>query len=179
MSESELVRMIKVRQLPGEAVVVEANEAELTALAVRFDLPKVDELRAELSLEKDGTAVLANGPMHARFVQTCAVSGEEFPVEVSEHLALKFVDAETTRAALASDSEELEIELDADDLDEIEYSGDAFDLGEAVAQSLGLAIDPYAEGPNADAARKDAGITQEGEQNGPLAEMLQSLTKDR
>ncbi|MEM8726635.1 MAG: DUF177 domain-containing protein, partial [Pseudomonadota bacterium] len=69
------------------------------------------------------------------------------------------------------------IELDAEDCDEIEYAGDMFDLGEAVAQTLGLAIDPYAEGPNADAARKAAGIVEEGEQDGPLAAALTALKK--
>lgn len=52
------------------------------------------------------------------------------------------------------------------------------DLGEAVAQSLGLAIDPYAIGPDADTARKEVGIVQEGEQEGPLAAALAALKKD-
>jgi hypothetical protein len=76
------------------------------------------------------------------------------------------------------EDEVIELELEADDCDEIEYSGDMFDLGEAVAQTLGLAIDPYAEGPGADAARKAAGIVAEGEQEGPLAALLAGLKKD-
>ena len=71
-----------------------------------------------------------------------------------------------------------EIELEADDCDEIEYTGDMFDLGEAVAQTLGLAIDPYAEGPNAEAVRAAAGIVTDGEQDGPLAAMLAGLKRD-
>ncbi len=178
MSASELSRMVKVRPLPAKPVVIEADDAERSALASRFALASISSLSAEMSLESAATdAVLANGKMHAKFTQICAVSGEEFPVEVSEEIALKFVDAETTRAALADASEDLEIELSGEDLDEIEYSGDAFDLGEAVAQSLGLAIDPYAEGPNADAVRTKAGIVAEGEQDGPMAEMLAALKK--
>mgnify|MGYP006139369497 CR=1 FL=1 len=46
-----------------------------------------------------------------------------------------------------------EIELASDSPDEIEFDGESFDVGEAVAQSLGLAINPYAEGPRADAVR--------------------------
>ena len=76
-----------------------------------------------------------------------------------------------------SDEPDIEIELDADELDEIEFSGESFDLGEAVAQSLGLAIDPYAEGPNADAARKEAGITGDDAPSGLLAEALAALKK--
>ena len=63
---------------------------------------------------------------------------------------------------------EAEIELGADDLDEIEYSGTQFDLGEAVAQSLALAIDPFAVGPGAEEARQRAGIVGE-EASGPFA----------
>jgi len=53
-------------------------------------------------------------------------------------------------------------------LDEIEYTGTHIDLGEAVAQSLALAIDPFLTGPNADAARKSAGIGTP-EDNGAFA----------
>ena len=51
-----------------------------------------------------------------------------------------------------------EIELDADDCDEIEYAGSHFDLGEAVAQSLALAIDPFLDGPEAEEARRKVGL---------------------
>jgi len=60
------------------------------------------------------------------------------------------------------------VELDAEDLDEIEYEGSSFDLGEAVAQSLALAIDPFATGPGAEEARRRAGLMGEGEA-GPFA----------
>ena len=39
-----------------------------------------------------------------------------------------------------------EVELEADDCDEIEFDGTQFDLGEALAQSLALAIDPFLTG---------------------------------
>jgi hypothetical protein len=93
-------------------------------------------------------------------------------VTIDEPVDLRFVE-ENQRPA--TDAEE--IELEADDCDEIAYSGDMFDLGEAVAQTLGLAIDPYAEGPDADAARAAAGIVPEGEQLGPLADLLSGLKK--
>lgn len=107
-------------------------------------------------------------------MQPCAISAEDFPVTIDEPVDLRFVE-EVLRPE--THDEELEIELEADDCDEIAYAGDMFDLGEAVAQTLGLAIDPYAEGPNADAARAAAGIVKEGEQDGPLATMLAALKK--
>ena len=172
---SELERLIKVKGLPGEAVIVEANEDERAALARRFGLAQINSLRAVVELEQRPAAIRATGTLTARLLQPCAVSGEDFAVHVDEPLDLRFVEA------AASDphaDEDIEIELEADDCDEIDYSGDAFDLGEAVAQTLGLAIDPYAEGPKADEIRAEAGIVKEGEQEGPLADMLRGLTKD-
>ena len=177
MSAPELSCTIKARSLPAVPVVIEANEGERDALARRFGLPRVDSLRAELTLEEDGKAVLATGTLEAAIQQNCAVSHEEFAVEIDEPLALRFVEEGAIDPALSED-EEIEIELSPEDCDEIEYSGDMFDLGEAVAQSLGLAIDPYAIGPEADTARKEVGIVQEGEQEGPLAAALAALKKD-
>ena len=167
---SELSRPIKVKGLPGDAVVVEADAGERAALARRFGLLGIDSLRAEIDLEQRGKAIRATGTLKAAIRQACAISGEDFPANIEEPIDLRFV-KET--GLPAPDDEEIEIELEADDCDEIEYSGDMFDLGEAVAQSLGLSIDPYAEGPNADAARKAAGIVQEG----PLAAALAALKK--
>lgn len=177
MSAPELSRMVKARSLPADPVVIEANEAERKALAKRFSLPRVDSLRAEVTLEEDGKAVLATGTLDAAIQQNCAVSHEEFAVTIDEPLLLRFVEEGAIDPALSED-EEIEVELSPEDCDEIEYSGEMIDLGEAVAQSLGLAIDPYAIGPDADTARKEVGIVQEGEQEGPLAAALAALKKD-
>lgn len=176
MSTPELSRMIKVRPLPGDVIVIEATEAERVALAARFGISAVEALRAEVRLEAKASAIRASGRLTAAILQPCAVSGEDFAVAINEPLDLRFVEAGAR--PLPGADEEIEIELEADDCDEIDYTGDMFDLGEAVAQSLGLAIDPYAEGPEAEAARKAAGIVREGEQLGPLADMLAALKKD-
>jgi len=174
--QPELSRRIKVKGLPGDTIVIEADEGERAALAARFGLPAIDNLRADIAVEQRGSSIRATGTLRAAIHQTCAISGEDFPVTIDEMLDLKFVEEGTVDAAHTEDGE-IEVELDAEDCDEIDYSGDAFDLGEAVAQTLGLAIDPFAEGPGADAARKKAGIVGEGEQDGPMAEMLKGLTK--
>lgn len=175
MSASELPRPIRARPLPGEVIVIEASEAERSALAERFGLGAVHSLRAEISLEAKPRAIRASGRLMAQIMQPCAVSGEDFAVRINEPVDLRFVEA---GAQPPGEDAEIEIELEADDCDEIEYSGEMFDLGEAIAQSLGLAIDPYAEGPHADAVRKAAGIVTEGEQLGPLAAALSALKKN-
>jgi len=168
----ELTRMVKARPLPAEPVVIEASEAERAALAARFGLGAVHSLRAEVALDQKPRAIRATGRLKAQIMQPCAVSDEDFPVTIDEAVDLRFV--EDSGRAMTED-EALEIELEADDCDEIAFTGEMFDLGEAVAQTLGLAIDPYAEGPGADAARKAAGIVAEGEQDGPMAAMLAAL----
>lgn len=172
---SELTRMVKARPLPAAPVVIEASPEECAALAARFGLGAVERLRAEIALEQKPRAIRATGQLRAEIMQPCAISAEDFPVTIDEPVDLRFVE-DSGRAM--TEEEALEIELEADDCDEIAFTGEMFDLGEAVAQTLGLAIDPYAEGPNADAARKAAGIVAEGEQDGPMAAMLAALKRD-
>lgn len=170
MSESELSRPIRRKPLPGGVIEIEADERERAAMARRFGVSAIETLQARVELSEKGKAVLAEGHLSAEIVQPCAVSGEDFQHRISEDIALRFVPLQEP-----TEEPDMEIELDSEDLDEIEYEGDSFDLGEAIAQSLGLAIDPYAEGPDADAARAEAGIKSDDEPSGPLAEALRDL----
>lgn len=172
MSGPELSRMVKRKPLPAAHMTVEASEAERAALARRFGISAITRLVARIDLAEDGAAVTADGVLKADLIQPCAVSGEDFPVAVREALALRFVPGQTGPA-----EPDAEIELSDADLDEIEFEGEMFDLGEAVAQTLALAIDPYAEGPNADSARKAAGIVSDDEPRGALADALAALKK--
>lgn len=173
MPPSELPRLIRTRPLPGGEIVIEASEAERAALATRFGLGAVESLVATIALEQRPRAIRAAGRLTAAIMQPCAISGEDFPVAIDEAVDLRFVEENQQPAA-----EDEEIELEADDCDEIAYSGEMFDLGEAVAQTLGLAIDPYAKGPDADSARAAAGIVPEDAVRGPLADLLEGLKKD-
>lgn len=169
---SEFSRIIDLRQIGPAPVKLVASEDERQALARRFELVRVDLLEAELVLSADGKIVTATGRLVARWTQPCAISGEDLPQAADEPLLLRFVPPSTGFAA------EDEFEISADDCDEIEYEGTGFDLGEAVAQSLGLAVDPFAEGPEADKARKAAGIVTE-EAVGPFAALAAlNLKKD-
>ena len=171
MSALEFSRIIRLKSIQSDPQNFTASTEECAALAERFEIEGIANLRTEVKFELAGTKVLVSGLLMADVVQACAISGEVFPHRISEALGFVFVPAEQTA------NEELEIELRSGDLDEIEYDGDSFDLGEAIAQSLGLAIDPYAEGPNADAARKAAGITSDDAPIGQLAEALKELKR--
>jgi uncharacterized metal-binding protein YceD (DUF177 family) len=170
MTKPEFSHCIDVRQASGLSPVLEADEAEREALARRFAITAVNRLVARLDLTREGRAVKASGTLEADIVQPCAVSGEDLKVAIREPLAFRFVPASNRQPG------DEEVELEADELDEIEYEGTHFDLGEAVAQSLALAIDPYLTGPNADAVRARVGLLGEGDA-GPFA-ALKALKKD-
>jgi uncharacterized metal-binding protein YceD (DUF177 family) len=152
---SEFSRIVDATRLPLDEQVLTATAEECAALAQRFGLVAVTLLTARVTLASDGPAVNASGTLNADVVQSCAVSGEDLPVQIAETLSLRFVPAPETRAA--------EVELEAEDLDEIEMDDTRFDLGEALAQTLALAIDPYLEGPGAEEFRRKAGILSAGE----------------
>lgn len=160
MSGAEFSRLADVRAIDAAPMRLVADAGECAALAVRFDLVAVSRLEAVLDLAKDGAAVLATGTLSADIVQSCAISAEDLPVSIRESLALRFVPATDRRA-------DEELELDADELDEIPFTGTAFDVGEAVAQSLFLAIDPFLEGPDAERVRRE--VLAKAENSGAFA----------
>ena len=177
MSAPELSRPVKPRALPAGPLTVDASETERATLAERFGVTAIPALTATVDFGTKDDAVLAEGTLAATITQPCAVTREELSYDVSEPLMLRFVPA----GSVPDYAPDEEIELDAEDLDQIEYEGDAFDLGEAIAQTLALAIDPYREGPGAEEARRRAGIVSDEEQapSGPLAEALAALKKDQ
>lgn len=160
--QPEFSRPLDVRQAEGKAPRLEANEAERAAVAARFALVRIDRLVAEIELHRQDRVIEARGRMLADFVQPCAVSAEDVEVSIEEPLFFRFVPETTIYAA------DEEIELSAEEADEIEYTGTHFDLGEAVTQTLGLAIDPFLTGPEADTVRKAVGLGTP-EEEGPFA----------
>jgi uncharacterized metal-binding protein YceD (DUF177 family) len=143
------------------SVAIEADEAERAGLAKRFGLISVDSLSAKADLTREGDIVLASGSLAAQVVQACVASGDPVPATVAEDFALRFVPDRPDQSAD-------EIELEEGDLDEIEYERGAIDLGEAAAQTLALALDPFPRAPGADERLREAGVIGE-EDAGPFA----------
>lgn len=158
----EFSRKVDIREIGEKPLLLSASAEECAALARRFAIVAIHRLEAEVSLEREGPVVKATGQFTADIVQSCAVSAEDLEVHISEPLTLRFVPAGTRRRV------EAEIELAPEDFDEIEFTGTAFDLGEEIAQSLGVAIDPFAVGPMAEEARRKVGLLNP-EDSGPFA----------
>ena len=124
----------------GLDVTVEANAAECAALARRLRLPDVLALRCVFRLTRlTAACILAHGHLQARVVQTCVVSLDDFAAEIDERFHVRFVPA-------GQESDDPDPEAD----DEIGYAGGMLDLGEAAAEQLALALDPYPRAPGAE-----------------------------
>lgn len=151
---------------------LEADANERAALARRFGLIALDRLVAEVALHPDGAGFVAEGKLLADASQACVASGAPVPAHVEEAFRIRFV-------AEANYQEEAEVELDAEECDTLYHDGRAIDLGEAVAQSLALALDPFPRSPDADRLLKAAGVKDEAEAGpfGALAALKDKLGK--
>lgn len=138
----ELHRPVSPDRIPpqGSDLTIEATALECQALAVRMQLPAIRSLSCRFHLVADSDAgVLAYGHLTAAVVRTCVVSLEEFEATVAERFRVRFVPSGTE-----SDDD------DPESIDEIPYEGRVIDLGEAVAEQLGLALEPYPRMPGAE-----------------------------
>ncbi len=89
----------------------------------------------------------ASGRLRARVVQTSVVSLEPFAAEIAEDFACAFVPAGTETD-----------EIDPETEDELPYEGGVLDLGEAAAEQLALALDPYPRAPGEEVEPAGGGV---------------------
>lgn len=142
MTQPELHRPIPVERVGprGLNITVEATPDECAALAERMHLPAIRALTCTFHLAQEGrTRVKATGQLKAVLIQTCVVTLENFESTLTEDFRVRFVPAA-----------ELNEDVDLDDDDEIPFENDTLDLGEAAAEQLGLALDPYPRKPGAE-----------------------------
>ena len=149
-------------------VAIAAGEGERRALARRFALLSIEQLEATFTLQRDAAGILVSGRVIAAVTQPCAASGVPLPANIDEAVTLRFVEE--------SDGTD-ELELSEDALDTLPIEDGAIDLGEAAAETMALALDPFARSPDADAALAQAGVIGE-DQAGPfgaLADLKRKL----
>lgn len=136
-----------------------ADEGERAALARRFALLALGRLEAEVTVARDSDAISVTGRLRAEVEQSCVATGAPVPAAIDEPFALLF------RPEPATDADE-EIELDERQLDVLVHDGQTIDLGEAVAETLALALDPWPRAPGAETALREAGVKGEEEREG-------------
>ena len=139
---SEFSRPVEISRLTGgpTAMTVEANAAECAALSRRFSLLALERLTAELKLEWIAPHLIRlEATLSGDIVQECVVTLEPVRSRVEDRFVLLYGErAEAREVMLNQEEEVLEPIVDG-----------RIDLGEAVAQQLSLAIDPFPRAPGA------------------------------
>ena len=173
MTAPEFSRLERIDTIgEGEREVrVAATDEERAALSVRFGLKSIERLEGVFRLRRDAAGVVARGQVRADLVQACVVTDEPMSVAIDEPVALRFVAGDEPKGE--------EVELSEDALDTMTFDGAAVDLGEAAAETMALALDPFPRGPNAAAVLKEAGVISEEEAKplGALAGLKAALEK--
>ncbi len=156
---SEFSRKVVIEPWPdgGVALDVRAEPHERAALAHRFGLLELTALEATGRLERaPGSAELRfHGLLEAAVVQECVVSLEPVPAQIRHMVERRYLRAEG-QAPQPSEPGLATFDGDGDDEDEVELvHGRTIDLGEALAEELALALDPYPRAPEAAALVAD------------------------
>jgi uncharacterized metal-binding protein YceD (DUF177 family) len=140
--QPEFSRPVSVSRLPpGGRFPIEASEGERAALARRFGLQEVGRLVAEVRLTRlAGAAVRLDAKLEADVVQSCVVTLDPVPAHVTDTFTVVYTPN-------LDQAEQVELTAEEEDVERLD--GDTIDIGEAVAQQLSLALDPYPHAPGA------------------------------
>lgn len=141
----ELSRLVAIEGISTDrarAEVITATEAECVALAERFEIRTLENVKATINIRRvaGGTAVKLVGDIEADVVQSCVIS----LADVHDHIKAHFETFFTENVEDVTD--DIEFSPDDDDPPEMVQNGQ-IDLGEVVAQYLSLEIDPYPKAP--------------------------------
>ena len=144
---SDLSRIVALDRIgaAGLDYVVEATPSECDAVATRLRIVAVERVSCAWHLRRVmGSVIEAEGVLEGRVVQDCVVSLEPFPQDVTDRFSVQFV-------PLGSEAPDDDFEAP----DQIVYQGSAIDLGEATAEQLALALDPYPRKPGLEAPAEE------------------------
>jgi uncharacterized metal-binding protein YceD (DUF177 family) len=142
-STPEFSRLVPLARLGSEPFrqQIEATAEERERLARRFGLVSLDRLTATVALHREsGGLVRLDADFAAEFTQECVVTLEPVSGNTAQSFTLVYGPAEEGAG---------EIELDAEAPAFEPLTGEAIDIGEAVAQELSLALPEFPRDPDA------------------------------
>jgi uncharacterized metal-binding protein YceD (DUF177 family) len=167
---SRIVRLDQIDRLDANQQI-DATAEECAALTRRFGFASLDRLEARYSLTRQGNAILGEGRLTASLAQPCTATGEPVPEQIDTPFSILFV-PEGEEQLSSGD----ELEIDVSQADIASFSDDRIDMGEAMAETLALAVTPFPRAPGADEYLRKMGVISE-EQASPFA-VLAQLKKD-
>jgi uncharacterized metal-binding protein YceD (DUF177 family) len=148
---SEFSRPVEIAKLlpSGEAIhEIAATAAERAALARRFSLLALDRLEARVGLQRlAGGLIRLDAKLSVDVVQECVVTLEPVPSRIEDSFTLLY-------GAAADEASEITLSGEAELVEPL--AGNTVDIGEAVAQQLSLALDPFPRAPGVEAPASPA-----------------------
>jgi uncharacterized metal-binding protein YceD (DUF177 family) len=139
---SEFARHAIIESWPegGLEIEVEATPEERQALARRFGLIELSSLAASARFERsaDGRELRLRGQLRADVIQSCVVSLDPVASHLEEAIERRY-----RRLAPGEAMPEPELLVDPGAAEAEPLRSTSIDLGEVVAEELGLALDPY------------------------------------
>lgn len=165
---------------PQQSFAIDATDAERAALAKRFGVASLDALRADGTVESfdDGRRARLTAHFSADVTQSCVVTLQPVKARLEETFVLNY-DADADPAALAEPEipEDLELFLEQPDPPD-PLVGGMVDVGEAVAEHVALALDPYPRAPGV-AFEPPAGQNPPSIQDSPFKALERLVKKGR
>ena len=160
MTAPEFSRPVRLDTLGAQPreMRLSACPEERAELARRFGLLALDRLEAEVSVTRRDEEIALHGTLRAAVSQACVASGAPVPANLSVPFDILF------RPQPPPSGADEEVELGEGELDVVFYESREIDLGEAVAETLALNLDPWPRAPEADMALRAAGVQREGEE---------------
>jgi uncharacterized metal-binding protein YceD (DUF177 family) len=168
---AEFPRLVPLARLDGGETVypITANAEERCLLARRFGLVALDGLTAEVRLSHGAAGIHLAARLMAEIVQLCGVTLEPFRSRIDDEFTLLY-----RKEAPAGDL----VDAMAEDYEVL--SGSEIDIGEAVAQQLSLALDPFPRAPGAEIpglAEDSSGETEPDQASASPFAVLAGLAK--
>ena len=148
--KNELTRLFSLDDLDrgGVTLEVSADADELEALARRFDLIAVGSLAATVMLKrgKADTCIHVRGHITADVVQSCVITLEPVANHVDGAIEIDYSTEPDSAWVVRDMAPDADVAPGDDDQPEF-LEGDEIDIGEVVAEHLGLNLDPYPRRP--------------------------------
>ena len=147
MSWTHEIRLAEVQRGPVN-LRLEADAATRKAIARRLGLVSLESLSAELALRPWLDGAELTGRLVADVTQTCSVTADDFPEQISGDIFVRMVPAGSPNAPAAPTGDEIEVDLEGDDPPDV-LEGDRIDLAAYVVEHLSLELDPFPRKPGA------------------------------
>lgn len=154
MSDLEFSLIVATTDVPpaGTELRFEADATARKRLARRYDIPELLRLTGTARIRpyrKEGLTLDCH--FEAELVQNCVVTLDPVMQNVDEKFTQRYLPEHMAgpATALPESEREITIDINAEDAPEPMEAG-KIDVGEAVAERLALAIDPYPRKPGVD-----------------------------